>query len=86
MATHKISRLRYLSAYARDLNPIEQGFARLTAALRKGAARSVNLCRSSSAGSASRLRRRFVQLLWASSRYQAIHVMWKMLLARIDLQ
>ncbi len=33
--------LRYLPAYSPDLNPIEQVFAKLKAALRKGAARTV---------------------------------------------
>ena len=33
--------LRYLPAYSPDLNPIEQAFAKLKAALRKGAARTV---------------------------------------------
>jgi transposase len=32
--------LRYLPAYSRDLNPIEQAFAKLKAALRKAAART----------------------------------------------
>jgi transposase len=34
--------LRYLPAYSPDLNPIEQAFSKLKAALRKGAARTVN--------------------------------------------
>jgi transposase len=34
--------MRYLPAYSPDLNPIEQAFAKLKAALRKGAARTVN--------------------------------------------
>lgn len=34
--------IRYLPAYSPDLNPIEQAFAKLKAALRKGAARTVN--------------------------------------------
>jgi len=34
--------LRYLPAYSPDLNPIEQAFAKFKAALRKGAARTVN--------------------------------------------
>jgi transposase len=33
--------LRYLPSYSPDLNPIEQAFAKLKAALRKGAARTV---------------------------------------------
>ena len=33
--------VRYLPAYSPDFNPIEQAFAKLKAALRKGAARSV---------------------------------------------
>ena len=33
--------VRYLPAYSPDLNPIEQAFAKLKAALRKGAARTV---------------------------------------------
>jgi transposase len=33
--------LRYLPAYSPDLNPIEQAFAKLKAALRKGSARTV---------------------------------------------
>jgi transposase len=33
--------LRYLPAYSPDLNPIEQAFSKLKAALRKGAARTV---------------------------------------------
>jgi transposase len=33
--------VRYLPAYSPDLNPIEQSFAKLKAALRKGAARTV---------------------------------------------
>jgi len=33
--------MRYLPAYSPDLNPIEQVFAKLKAALRKGAARTV---------------------------------------------
>ena len=32
---------RYLPAYSPDLNPIEQAFSKLKAALRKGAARTV---------------------------------------------
>ena len=35
------ARLRYLPAYSPDLNPIEQAFAKLKAALRQGAARAV---------------------------------------------
>jgi transposase len=34
--------LRYLPAYSPDLNPIEQAFSKLKAALRTGAARTVN--------------------------------------------
>ena len=34
--------LEYLPAYSPDLNPIEQAFSKLKAALRKGAARKVN--------------------------------------------
>ena len=34
--------VRYLPAYSPDLNPIEQAFAKLKTALRKGAARTVN--------------------------------------------
>jgi transposase len=34
--------LKYLPAYSPDLNPIEQAFSKLKAALRKGAARKVN--------------------------------------------
>lgn len=52
LRTHKIhgvrealraagAELRYLPAYSPDLNPIEQAFAKLKAALRKGAARTV---------------------------------------------
>jgi transposase len=52
LRTHKIdgvrqavvaagARLRYLPAYSPDLNPIEQVFSKLKAALRKGAARTV---------------------------------------------
>jgi transposase len=52
LRTHKIdgvreairaagARLRYLPAYSPDLNPIEQAFSKLKAALRKGAARTV---------------------------------------------
>ena len=38
--------VRYLPAYSPDLNPIEQAFAKLKAALRKGAARTVKaLCK-----------------------------------------
>jgi transposase len=33
--------LRYLPAYSPDLNPIEQAFSKLKAALRKGEARTV---------------------------------------------
>ena len=33
--------IRYLPAYSPDLNPIEQAFAKLKSALRKGAARTV---------------------------------------------
>ena len=33
--------VRYLPAYSPDLNPIEQAFAKLKAALRKGAARTI---------------------------------------------
>ena len=36
------AKLEYLPAYSPDLNPIEQAFAKLKAALRKGAARKVN--------------------------------------------
>src|SRR5262249_30083601 len=35
------AKLRYLPAYSPDLNPIEQVFSKLKAALRKGAARTV---------------------------------------------
>jgi transposase len=35
--------LRYLPAYSPDLNPIEQAFSKLKAALRKGAARTVDV-------------------------------------------
>ena len=35
------AKLRYLPAYSPDLNPIEQAFSKLKAALRKGAARTV---------------------------------------------
>jgi transposase len=52
LRTHKIAgvreaieaigaKLRYLLAYSPDLNPIEQAFSKLKAALRKGAARTV---------------------------------------------
>ena len=52
LPTHKIdgvrqasegarAKLRYLPAYSPDLNPIEQAFSKLKAALRKGAARTV---------------------------------------------
>lgn len=52
LRTHKIAgvaeaieaagaRVRYLPAYSPDLNPIEMAFAKLKAALRKGAARTV---------------------------------------------
>ena len=52
LRTHKIdgvkeaieaagAKLRYLPAYSPDLNPIEQAFAKLKAALRQGAARTV---------------------------------------------
>jgi transposase len=34
--------VRYLPAYSPDLNPIEQAFSRLKAALRKGAVRAVD--------------------------------------------
>jgi transposase len=36
------AQLRYLPAYSPDLNPIEQAFSKLKAALRKGAARTVD--------------------------------------------
>ena len=36
------AKLEYLPAYSPDLNPIEQAFAKLKAALRKGATRKVN--------------------------------------------
>jgi len=36
------AKLRYLPAYSPDLNPIEMAFSKLKAALRKGAARTVN--------------------------------------------
>lgn len=53
LRTHKIvgvreaieamgAKLQYLPAYSPDLNPIEQAFSKLKAALRKGAARTVN--------------------------------------------
>jgi transposase len=53
LRTHKIAgvreaieaigaKLRYLPAYSPDLNPIEQAFSKLKAALRKGAARTVD--------------------------------------------
>jgi len=35
------AKLRYLPAYSPDLNPIEQAFSKLKAALRKGAVRTV---------------------------------------------
>lgn len=35
------AKLRYLPAYSPDLNPIEQAYSKLKAALRKGAARTV---------------------------------------------
>ena len=52
LRTHKIAgvreaieavgaRVRYLPAYSPDLNPIEQAFSRLKAALRRGATRTV---------------------------------------------
>ena len=52
LRTHKIdgvreaieaagAKLRYLPAYSPDLNPIEQAFSKLKAALRKGAARTI---------------------------------------------
>jgi transposase len=52
LRTHKIegvreaieatgAKVRFLPAYSPDLNPIEQAFAKLKAALRKGAARTV---------------------------------------------
>jgi transposase len=38
--------LRYLPAYSPDLNPIEQAFSKLKAAMRKGAVRTVDaLCK-----------------------------------------
>jgi transposase len=53
LRTHKIAaareaieavgaRVRYLPAYSPDLNPIEQAFAKLKAALRRGAKRAVH--------------------------------------------
>jgi transposase len=53
LPTHKIAaarmaieavgaHVRYLPAYSPDLNPIEQAFSKLKAALRKGAKRAVN--------------------------------------------
>jgi transposase len=53
LRTHKIAaareaieavgaHVRYLPAYSPDLNPIEQAFSKLKAALRKGATRAVN--------------------------------------------
>ena len=53
LRTHKIAgvreaieavgaHVRYLPAYSPDLNPIEQAFSRLKAALRKGATRTVD--------------------------------------------
>jgi transposase len=36
------ARLMYLPPYSPDLNPIEMAFAKLKAALRKAAARSIN--------------------------------------------
>ena len=36
------AKVRYLPAYSPDLNPIEMAFAKLKAALRKGAKRTVN--------------------------------------------
>jgi len=53
LRTHKIvgvrdaieamgAELKYLPAYSPDLNPIEQAFSKLKAALRKGAARKIN--------------------------------------------
>src|SRR5262245_14548203 len=53
LRTHKIvgvreaieamgAELEYLPAYSPDLNPIEQAFSKLKAALRKGAARKVD--------------------------------------------
>jgi transposase len=73
LRTHKIAgareaieavgaRVRYLPAYSPDLNPIEQAFSRLKAALRKGATRKSMPCTSSSASSSSRLHRRCVPI------------------------
>jgi transposase len=44
LRNHKVAgaRSRYLPAYSPDLNPIEQAFSRLKAALRKGATRTVD--------------------------------------------
>ena len=53
LRTHKIAaareaieavgaQVRYLPAYSPDLNPIEQAFSKLKAALRKGATRTVD--------------------------------------------
>ena len=71
LRTHKIAgvreaieavgaRVRYLPAYSPDLNPIEQAFSRLKAALRKGATRTVNALLKLIGKSSSRLRRRCV--------------------------
>jgi transposase len=38
-----LAKCRYLPAYSLDLNPIEQAFSKLKAALRRGAARTVNM-------------------------------------------
>jgi transposase len=66
LRTHKIAgareavgaRVRYLPAYSPDLNPIEQAFSRLKAALRKGATRTVDALHKLIGCSSSRLHRR----------------------------
>lgn len=50
------AKVRYLPAYSPDLNPIEMLFAKLKAALRKGAARTVEALWSSSESSSNNLR------------------------------
>ena len=69
--------LRYLPAYSPDLNPIEQAFSKLKAALRKGAARTVNALDFTSLPT-SVCTRRMRKLLSPCRLHSMIHIKWKM--------
>ena len=70
--------MRYLPAYSPDLNPIEQAFSKLKAALRKGAARTVDaLLKLIRKARQDLCAERVCQLLSACWIQAVTHIKWK---------